>query len=114
MLHQTSDRLFFAADQVIVTVPSALIASTTPFAAEAAAAPVPAPAPAQPAWTPSHKVPPQGMQAWAAPDPAGAVIATLGGHLPVQVTEVRGAWAHILCSNGWTGWVDDRLLVVGA
>jgi hypothetical protein len=86
----------------------------TPFTPEAAAAPAPAPAPAQPAWTPGHKVPPQGMQAWAAPDPAGAVIATLGGHLPVQVTEVRGAWAHVLCSNGWTGWVDDRLLVVGA
>jgi hypothetical protein len=27
---------------------------------------------------------------------------------------VRGAWAHVLCSNGWTGWVDNRLLVVGA
>jgi hypothetical protein len=86
----------------------------TPFTPEAAAIPVPAPAPAQPAWTPSHKVPPQGMQAWAAPDPAGAVIATLGGHLPVQVTEVRGAWAHVVCSNGWAGWVDNRLLVVGA
>jgi len=85
----------------------------TPFTPEAAAAPLPAPAPVQPAWTPGHKVPPQGMQAWAAPDPAGAVIATLGGHLPVQVTEVRGAWAHVLCSNGWTGWVDNRLLVAG-
>jgi hypothetical protein len=85
-----------------------------PYTQEAAATPVPAPAPVQPAWTPSHRVPPQGMQAWAAPDPAGAVIATLGGHLPVQVTEVRGAWAHVLCSNGWTGWVDDRLLIVGA
>ena len=68
----------------------------------------------QPTWTPSHRVPPQGMQAWAAPDPNGAVIATLGGHLPVQVTEIRGAWAHVLCSNGWNGWVDGRLLVGGA
>ena len=85
-----------------------------PFTPEVAAVPAPAPAPVQPAWTPGHKVPPQGMQAWAAPDPAGAVVATLGGHLPVQVTEVRGAWAHVLCSNGWTGWVDNRLLVVGA
>ncbi|MGA2282269.1 MAG: hypothetical protein ABSH07_01080 [Candidatus Dormibacteria bacterium] len=85
-----------------------------PFTPAAAAAPVPAPAPAQPVFTPGHRVPPQGMQAWAAPDPAGAVIATLGGHLPVQVTEVRGAWAHVLCSNGWTGWVDDRLLIAGA
>jgi hypothetical protein len=82
------------------------------FTPAAEQAPAPAPGPDQ--WTPSHRVPPQGMQAWAAPDPAGAVVATLGGHLPVQVTEVRGAWAHIVCSNGWTGWVDDRLLVVGA
>ena len=75
----------------------------------------PAPVPSgPPPWTPSHRVPPQGMQAWAAPDPAGAVIATLGGHLPVQITEVRGAWAHVLCSNGWTGWVDNRLLIAGA
>ncbi|HYA01318.1 MAG TPA: SH3 domain-containing protein [Candidatus Binatia bacterium] len=73
----------------------------------------PAQAPAQAAWTPGHKVPPQGMQAWAAPDPNGAVIATLGGHLPVQVTEMRGAWARVVCSNGWTGWVDGRLLVAG-
>ena len=85
-----------------------------PFTPGEAVTPVPAPAPEPLAWAPGHKVPPQGMQAWAAPDPAGAVIATLGGHLPVQVTEVRGAWAHVLCSNGWAGWVDDRLLVVGA
>jgi hypothetical protein len=84
------------------------------FTPAAATTPVPSPAPVQPVWTPDHRVPPQGMQAWAAPDPAGAVIATLGGHLPVQVTEVRGAWAHVVCSNGWTGWVDDRLLISGA
>ena len=82
------------------------------------ATPTPTPAPTrrqtQAGWMPSHKVPPQGMQAWAAPDPNGAVVATLGGHLPVQVTETRGAWAHVVCSNGWTGWVDGRLLVTGA
>jgi hypothetical protein len=65
-----------------------------------------------PAFAPTHTVPPQGMQAWAAPDPSGAVVATLGGGLPMQVTEVRGAWAHILCSNGWTGWVDGRIIGV--
>lgn len=70
---------------------------------------------AAPAWTgfaPTHTVPPQGLQAWAAPDPAGAVVATLGGGLPIQVTEVRGAWAHVLCSNGWRGWVDGRIIGV--
>jgi hypothetical protein len=64
------------------------------------------------AFAPTHTVPPQGMQAWAAPDPNGAVVATLGGGLPIQITEVRGAWAHVLCSNGWAGWVDGRIIGV--
>jgi hypothetical protein len=68
--------------------------------------------PAASAFAPTHTVPPQGMQAWAAPDPNGAVVATLGGSLPIQITEVRGAWAHVLCSNGWTGWVDGRIIGV--
>lgn len=63
-------------------------------------------------FAPTHTVPPQGMQAWAAPDPNGAVVATLGGGLPIQVSEVRGAWARVLCSNGWTGWVDGRIIGV--
>ena len=72
----------------------------------------PQPQPVAPAFAPTHTVPPQGMQAWAAPDPNGAVVATLGGGLPIQVTEVRGAWANIVCSNGWTGWVDGRIIGV--
>jgi hypothetical protein len=74
--------------------------------------PAPQPHPAASAFAPTHTVPPQGMQAWAAPDPNGAVVATLGGGLPIQITEVRGAWAHVLCSNGWTGWVDGRIIGV--
>jgi hypothetical protein len=70
------------------------------------------PHPASSAFAPTHTVPPQGMQAWAAPDPNGQVVATLGGGLPIQITEVRGAWAHVLCSNGWTGWVDGRIIGV--
>lgn len=62
-------------------------------------------------WSPTHAAPSQGMQAWAAPDPSGGVLATLDGGLPVQVLETRGAWARILCSNGWGAWVDGRLLV---
>jgi hypothetical protein len=77
------------------------------------AAATPQPVPAQAGFAPGHRVPPQGMQAWAAPDPNGQVVAQLGGNLPVQVTEMRGAWARVLCSNGWTGWVDGRLLVAG-
>jgi hypothetical protein len=74
--------------------------------------PAPQAQPASSAFAPTHTVPPQGMQAWAAPDPNGAVVATLGGGLPIQITEVRGAWAHVLCSNGWTGWVDGRIIGV--
>jgi hypothetical protein len=74
--------------------------------------PAPQAQPAAAAFAPTHTVPPQGMQAWAAPDPSGAVVATLGGGLPIQVTEVRGAWANIVCSNGWTGWVDGRIIGV--
>jgi hypothetical protein len=74
--------------------------------------PAPQAHPASSAFAPTHTVPPQGMQAWAAPDPNGQVVATLGGGLPIQITEVRGAWAHVLCSNGWTGWVDGRIIGV--
>ncbi|MFI5287256.1 MAG: SH3 domain-containing protein [Candidatus Dormibacteria bacterium] len=75
--------------------------------------PVPQPAPAG-GWTPSHSVPPQGMRAWGAPDPSGPVVANLAPGLPIQVAEVRGAWARVICSNGWTGWVDGRIIGVAA
>jgi Bacterial SH3 domain len=67
-----------------------------------------------PAWAPTHTVPAQGARAWAAPDPAGAVVANLAPGLPIQVTEVRGAWARVVCSNGWTGWIDGRPIGVAA
>jgi Bacterial SH3 domain len=67
-----------------------------------------------PAWAPTHTVPPQGARAWAAPDPAGPVVANLAPGLPIQVTEVRGAWARVVCSNGWTGWIDGRQIGVAA
>ena len=76
--------------------------------------PVPQPVPAQASWVPTHSVPPQGLRAWAAPDPAGAVVATLAPGLPIQVSEVRGAWARVICSNGWTGWIDGRIIGVAA
>ena len=76
--------------------------------------PVPQPVPAQASWVPTHSVPPQGLRAWAAPDPAGPVVATLAPGLPIQVSEVRGAWARVICSNGWTGWIDGRIIGVAA
>jgi hypothetical protein len=74
----------------------------------------PQPQPAAAQWMPTHSVPPQGLRAWGAPDPSGPVVANLAPSLPIQVTEVRGAWARIVCSNGWTGWVDGRIIGVAA
>ncbi len=75
------------------------------------AQPVPQPAGG---WAPSHSVPPQGLRAWGAPDPSGPVVANLAPGLPIQVAEVRGAWARVICSNGWTGWIDGRIIGVAA
>lgn len=77
------------------------------------AQPVPQPAAAG-QWVPSHSVPPQGLRAWGAPDPSGPVVANLAPGLPIQVAEVRGAWARVICSNGWTGWIDGRIIGVAA
>jgi hypothetical protein len=74
----------------------------------------PAPQPAASQWVPSHSVPPQGLSAWSAPDPSGPVVANLAPGLPIQVAEVRGAWARVICSNGWTGWIDGRIIGVAA
>lgn len=74
----------------------------------------PQPQPAQGPWVPTHSVPPQGLRAWSAPDPAGPVVANLAPGLPIQVAEVRGAWARVICSNGWVGWIDGRLIGVAA
>jgi hypothetical protein len=74
----------------------------------------PVPQPAAGGWTPSHSVPPQGLRAWGAPDPSGPVVANLAPGLPIQVAEVRGAWARVICSNGWTGWIDGRIIGVAA
>ncbi|MGD0372050.1 MAG: SH3 domain-containing protein [Candidatus Dormibacteria bacterium] len=70
-------------------------------------------APAEAGWTPGHRVPASGMPARGVPDPSAPTVATLVGGLPVQVIQTSGAWAQVVCSNGWTGWVDGRLLGSG-
>ncbi|MGW0286923.1 hypothetical protein ACWDXT_27950 [Streptomyces sp. NPDC003236] len=59
---------------------------------------------------PTHVVPPDGMPAWEAPDPARPAV-SLDRLLPVELVERLGDWAHIRCANGWTAWVDGRHLV---
>ncbi|WP_137991171.1 hypothetical protein [Streptomyces vilmorinianum] len=63
-----------------------------------------------PDFRPTHVVPRDGMPAWEAPDP-GLPTAPLDAFLPVQLMERVGDWGQILCSNGWSAWVDARLLV---
>ena len=86
-----------------------------------AAEPAPAePAPAEPApaaghaaleWMPTHVVPAGGMAAWEAPDPARPPAAALSERVELIVVAQAGAWAQVRGANGWTGWVDGRLLV---
>ncbi|MER7111922.1 hypothetical protein [Streptomyces sp. NPDC000229] len=59
---------------------------------------------------PSHVVPAEGLPAWEAPDP-GRPTVPLDPFLPVQLLERLGDWSRVLCSNGWSAWVDGRLLV---
>ncbi|CAN5703170.1 hypothetical protein BH24CHL5_BH24CHL5_05230 [soil metagenome] len=88
---------------------NALPDMTQPMAAMPAGAAVPA-APGAPGWTPTHFVPSPGMAAWDAPDPARAPVATLAPGVQLSILEQQGAWARVMGSNGWTGWVDGRLL----
>ena len=85
-------------------------AERQPAAAEAAQ---PQQAPSQPetgGWTPTHVVPASGLVAWQAPHPSAPQSAQLQPGLPLQVVERLGAWARVVASNGWWGWVDGRLL----
>jgi hypothetical protein len=77
------------------------------------AASSPSPAAAQPAagpWAPTHVVPAGGLPAWATPDPSAPQAAKLEAGVELQVTEQRGDWAHVVATNGWSGWVDARRL----
>ncbi|MFF0433950.1 hypothetical protein ACFYU9_17200 [Streptomyces sp. NPDC004327] len=63
-----------------------------------------------PDFRPTHVVPRDGLPAWEAPDPA-VPTAPLDALLPVQLLDRVGDWGQVLCSNGWSAWVDARLLV---
>ncbi|MFH9352596.1 hypothetical protein [Kitasatospora sp. NPDC017646] len=62
------------------------------------------------AFRPTHVAPPDGLATWTAPDPARPST-RLDPLLPVRLIARQGDWAQVLCSNGWTAWVDGRLLV---
>lgn len=59
---------------------------------------------------PTHVIPQDGLPAWEAPD-ASRPTDPLDPLLPVQLVDRRGDWGRIVCANGWSAWVDGRLLV---
>ncbi|MFE9643464.1 hypothetical protein ACFYO0_04785 [Streptomyces sp. NPDC006365] len=63
-----------------------------------------------PGFHPTHVVPQAGMPAWEAPDPARPAV-PLDALLPVRLVDRLGDWGHIVCANGWSAWVDGRLLI---
>ena len=60
-------------------------------------------------FTPTHVAPATGLQAWL--EPGGAPAPAIPAGLEVQLLERNGEWAHIVCSNEWSTWVDGRELV---
>jgi hypothetical protein len=62
-------------------------------------------------FTPTHVAPQDGLQAWDEPDPSKPAIAQVQPGVRMQLLERRGAWAHVVFSNGWKGWVDGRRML---
>ncbi|MEU9099893.1 hypothetical protein [Streptomyces sp. NPDC048361] len=59
---------------------------------------------------PTHVVPQDGLPAWEAPD-VNRPTTPLDALLPVHLVDRLGDWGRIVCANGWSAWVDGRLLV---
>jgi hypothetical protein len=60
---------------------------------------------------PGWVVGPSGAAARATPDPAADPVTTLAPGLAVTVVQRAGGWVQVRAANGWTGWVDARLVV---
>jgi hypothetical protein len=65
-------------------------------------------------WSPTHVVPDGGLPAWTQPDGSIAASTTLASGVELRLQELRGDWASVAASNGWTGWVDARRLLARA
>lgn len=59
----------------------------------------------------THEAPAGGLPAWTEPDGSQQPSRTIGARVTMLVRELRGDWAQVECSNGWTAWVDARKLV---
>lgn len=68
----------------------------------------------EPQFAPTHVVPHGGLPAWPEPrrgNRPGRPSARLDPLLPVHAADREGDWCRIVCANGWSAWVDGRLLV---
>ncbi|MFD5074710.1 hypothetical protein [Streptomyces sp. NPDC058371] len=63
-----------------------------------------------PDFRPTHVVPQDGLPAWETPDPSHPTV-PLDALLPVELVDRRGDWGRVVCANGWSAWVDGRLLI---
>jgi hypothetical protein len=61
-----------------------------------------------------HTVPDSGLPTWPRPDPSVKQGPRLDPRLEVDVLKRQGEWAQVRCANGWTAWVDGRLLLAPA
>jgi len=64
----------------------------------------------EPTWAPTHTVPAEGLAAWARPDGSLAPVARLDPYLDVRLVQRHNDFAQVICENGWSCWVDGRLL----
>ncbi|MFH8395608.1 hypothetical protein [Streptomyces sp. NPDC018036] len=63
-----------------------------------------------PGFRPTHVVPQDGLSAWESPDPSRPTV-PLDALLPVELVDRLGDWGRVVCANGWSAWVDGRLLI---
>lgn len=62
-------------------------------------------------WRPTHIIPQEGLGARIQPNLTSPLMGVLAGGTQVEVLEQVGVWAHVLTTQGWSGWVDGRALV---
>jgi tetratricopeptide (TPR) repeat protein len=63
-------------------------------------------------WSPTHRVPADGLAAFATPFEGGAVVAQLDPGLELELLARVDAWAHVRFENGWSCWTDGGPLEV--
>ena len=59
----------------------------------------------------THLTPIAGMDSWPRPDAQATLGPRISENLEVQVLDRAGDWAKVVFSNGWSAWVDGRLLL---